>query len=198
MPATPPSSLLTALLAFQADAPHIPLDATNPHFKSKFASLPSIMQIVRPKLSEHGLVWTTTPSQDEQGRPTLKYQLAHAPSGELVLSEMPLLLTKQDPQSLGSAITYARRYALLSVLGLVGDADDDGNAASTPTKTEPQPLSTEAVGRVLKAFEEAGVDSEQFDLYLSAVGLEAPEKMTTDHAKALKGLLDKHVAPVAA
>lgn len=127
---TPKGTLFQALRDFQADAPDIPLDSSNPHFKSKFASLPSVSRIVRPKLAEHGLVWTTMPSQDGEGRPTLKYKLAHAASGECEAGEMPLLLIKSDPQGLGSALTYARRYALLSVLGLVGDDDDDGNHGS--------------------------------------------------------------------
>ena len=124
--------LYEALRAFQADAPAIPLDSTNPHFRAKFASLPNITQIIRPRLAEHGLVWSTQPSQDDQGRPTLKYRLAHALTGETINDEMPLLLVKQDPQGLGSAITYARRYALLAVLNLVADDDDDGHRASSP------------------------------------------------------------------
>lgn len=128
---TPQDGLLPALLAFQADAPHIPLDATNPHFTSRFSSLPNILKIVRPKLAEHGLVWTTLPSIGESG-PTLRYRLAHAPTGEAIDGEMPLMLAKPDPQGLGSALTYARRYALCAVLSLAGDDDDDGNAGSTP------------------------------------------------------------------
>jgi len=126
----PAPTLLAALLAFQADAPHIPLDSVNPHFKSRFASLPDVTKIVRPKLAEHGLIWTTMPSRDTNGVPTLRYKLAHAPSGEAEEGEMPLMLAKADPQGLGSAITYARRYCLLAVLNLVGDDDDDGNAGS--------------------------------------------------------------------
>lgn len=127
-----PKTLLGALLKFQADPPHLALDANNPHFKSRFVSLPEVMKRVLPKLNACGLVWTTCPSRDDAG-PTLRYRLAHAPSGESETGEMPLLLVKNDPQGLGSAITYARRYALLAVLGLVGDDDDDANAASTPT-----------------------------------------------------------------
>lgn len=131
-PAPPTTSLLDALVAFQADAPHIPLDTVNPHYKSRFASLATVMAAVRPKLSAVGLVWTTLPDVGANGATVLRYQLAHAATGETLEGEMPLLLAKPDAQGLGSAITYARRYAVLAVLGLVADDDDDGNAASTP------------------------------------------------------------------
>jgi hypothetical protein len=71
----------------------------------------------------------TFPSRDDDG-PTLRYSLVHAESGEAVSDTMPLLLGKDDMQGFGSAVTYARRYALCAVLGLVADEDDDGNAAA--------------------------------------------------------------------
>jgi uncharacterized protein (DUF3820 family) len=66
------------------------------------------------------------------GAPALETRLIHAESGEQITSHMPLVLTKQDPQSQGSALTYARRYALLAILGLVGDEDDDASRAQSP------------------------------------------------------------------
>jgi hypothetical protein len=75
----------------------------------------------------------TFPESAEGGRPVLGYRLQHAQSGEKVGGVMPLLLTKQDPQGLGSALTYARRYSLCAVLNLVADDDDDGNTASQKT-----------------------------------------------------------------
>lgn len=119
-----------ALAAFQADPPAVHLDATNPHFGSKFASLAGVFAAIRPSLAKHGLVITQLPTQTEDGAPALKTLLIHAESGEAFTSTMPLMLAKQDPQAQGSALTYARRYALLSILGLVGDADDDGATAA--------------------------------------------------------------------
>jgi hypothetical protein len=68
---------------------------------------------------------------------TLTTSLIHK-SGQWIESEMPLHLPKQDPQGQGSAVTYARRYAYMAILGLVADDDDDGNAASRP-KVQPKP-----------------------------------------------------------
>src|SRR5688572_23512024 len=136
-----PSALYAALNKFQADCKPIPKDATNPHFSHKFASLDAIVDHVRPLLAKHGLTWSTFPSRDPDGAPTLRYVLGHF-SGETLEGVMPLLLTKQDPQGQGSAITYARRYALSAVLNLVADEDDDGHRASKRSQ-EPAPASDE-------------------------------------------------------
>lgn len=132
----PESGLYDAILALQAEAPKLAKDAENPHFKSKYASLDGIVEKVGPLLVKHDLVWTTEPTfiREFDGSstpiPALRYTLTHAPSGESLEGTMPLLPTKPDPQGLGSALTYARRYSICSVLNLVGEDDDDGNAAS--------------------------------------------------------------------
>ena len=124
--------LATALLHFQAEAPPIHLDATNPHFHSKFASLGNVVSAIRPVLNKHGLVYAQFPTNID-GAPALETMLIHAESGEDIAAVTPLILAKNDPQGYGSALTYARRYALLSILGLVGDEDDDANAAQPAT-----------------------------------------------------------------
>lgn len=131
-------TLLTALLAVQQASPTLPKDATNPHFRSKYTPLDTIVEHIGPILNQHGLVWMTMPCRDEHGDPALKYTLAHAGTGDTLEGTMPLLLTKADPQGMGSAITYARRYSLCAVLNLVADEDDDGNAGSQPKSQEPR------------------------------------------------------------
>jgi hypothetical protein len=126
-------SLLEAILAVQAEVGPIAKDAINPAFKSKYTTLSTIVETVGPILNKHGLVWMTFPESGEEGRPTLMYRLVHAATKEDVHGEMPLLLTKQDMQGVGSALTYSRRYALCSVMNLVADEDDDGQAAKAQT-----------------------------------------------------------------
>jgi uncharacterized protein (DUF3820 family) len=124
------STLAQALHAFQKDAPPIHLDARNPHFGNKYASLGGVVAAIRPELNKHGLVYTQLPTNLD-GAPALRTSVMHAESGEEIADVMPLILPKSDPQSYGSALTYARRYALLSILGLVGDEDDDATAATS-------------------------------------------------------------------
>lgn len=134
-----PTGLLHALLAVQAEAPTLPKNATNPHYKSKFCPLDTIVETVGPLLAKNELVWTTLPGRDDHGDPALTYRLCHAPSGEAIQGTMPLLLSKADAQGQGSAITYARRYAICAVLNLVADDDDDGHrAAAAAAKAQQQ------------------------------------------------------------
>lgn len=126
------TGLLSALLDLQAEIPTLPKDATNPHFGSKYTPLDTIVEKVGPLLHKHGFVWSALPA-GSHAEPQLHYRLAYAPTGEVLEGHMPLLLDKASSQAMGSAITYARRYALSSVLNLVADEDDDGNAAGTNT-----------------------------------------------------------------
>lgn len=118
------------LVKLQANLPHIKKDATNPHFRSKYASLDGIHDEVLPIISKYNFAWMTFPSENESGEPSLKYALIHK-SGDKLEGEMKLLVSKNDPQGQGSALTYARRYSICSVLGLTPDEDDDGNRASS-------------------------------------------------------------------
>jgi hypothetical protein len=132
-------TLLDAMLAVQLETPTLPKDKVNPHFKSRYTPLDTIVETVGPILAANKLVWTTLPVRDDHGDPALRYRLMHAPSGEVLEGTMPLLLSKQDAQGMGSALTYARRYALCAVLNLVADDDDDGNAAAAGAQRGDKP-----------------------------------------------------------
>jgi hypothetical protein len=128
-------ALAAALLAFQKEAPSLAKDGRG-NF-GKYVTFDGIMERVRPVLCKHGLVITQTPSFVMDGTggvvPALTTRLMHE-SGEFIEDKMMLLLDKQHSQGLGSALTYARRYAITAFLALVADEDDDGQAASTPPK----------------------------------------------------------------
>lgn len=121
------AALCRARLAFKP----VKKDSTNPHFRSKFASLESVLEATNEALAAEGLAVVQFPSS-KKGFPTLRTILVHT-SGESLEDEMLLNAVKNDPQGQGSAITYARRYALMSVLGLAAE-DDDGNTASVSDK----------------------------------------------------------------
>ena len=109
-------------------------DATNPHFKNKYASLSNIIEAVTPHLSTVGLSVIQLPTENG-----LETMLLHT-SGEFI-SSVSLTPCKDvsNPQALGSAITYARRYALGAVLSLNIDEDDDAQRATVAPPEAPAP-----------------------------------------------------------
>lgn len=131
---TKAKTIYEALAAFQSELPKIDLDGTNPHFKSKYATLGNVTKNVFPKLAEHGFSFTTGSFVDN-GVLILDAHLLHE-SGESRSMQFPI--TETNPQKVGSAVTYYRRYALAALTGVVADEDDDGNAASTPSAAERQ------------------------------------------------------------
>lgn len=109
-------------------------DSKNPHFKSSFASLAAVINAVSAELSKNGLavVQSIMPIGDKDM--ALVTTLTHT-SGQWFRSYIPLILSKDDMQGLGSAITYARRYALSAIVGITQE-DDDGNVASEKPKAQ--------------------------------------------------------------
>lgn len=127
------SELHKALLKFQKDAPSITKDASNPFFNNKpYASLDSIMGTVRPALNKLGLVVTQHPSMDEDHtmRVVVTTCITHAETGEGITAQAACVLAAAEPQKVGAAITYLRRYGLASVLGLCTEPDDDANSTN--------------------------------------------------------------------
>lgn len=118
--------LAGALIAFQKEVGGVTKDGTNPHFRSKFATLDNVIATIKAPLIKNGLTFVQFP--DGSGLTTI---IMHK-SGEWISSTADLLLDKQTPQGQGSAYTYGRRYALASAFGLATEIDDDGNAASAP------------------------------------------------------------------
>lgn len=121
--------LAKAFVAAQKATESIKKAATNPAFKSKYADLAHVVEGVVPALNEAGVGVLQFPSFDGDlvGVTTT---LLHE-SGASVTGTLHLKPSKTDPQGVGSAITYARRYALLSITGSAPE-DDDGAAASGP------------------------------------------------------------------
>lgn len=105
-------------------------DSDNPFFKSRYASLTAILENIQLPLSDAGLCFSQVPD----GLNGLTSILIHAESGEYISGTYNISPEKNSPQAIGSAITYARRYALGAILGLNIDEDDDGNASIHPSK----------------------------------------------------------------
>lgn len=136
-------TLLKALAKAQTEFPPLKKDSINPHFKNEYVSLDSILKAVLPVLHKNGITLSQPPCS-EGNNVGVNTRLIHAETGEVEEASFTLPLAKADPQGAGSAITYARRYALVSMLGLNVDDDDDGNSASDNGEKsaqidEPQP-----------------------------------------------------------
>lgn len=126
------AKVAAAFVAAQSELGHAPKDSTNPHFKSKYADLATVIETVRPVLAKHKLAVLQRSLPCDSGI-RLQTVLLHE-SGEYIADEgMHSPLQKQDAQAVGSATTYLRRYGLAALLGVAQD-DDDGNAATFGSK----------------------------------------------------------------
>ena len=129
------TELAKALIAVQKHVTPATKDANNPFTKSNYATLNSVMRTCREALLENGIWLCQHPAPVEvPGCIGLVTKLTHAESGQWQSSLAVVPLPKADPQGMGSAITYARRYALTSMLGMVTE-DDDGEAARIDQKS---------------------------------------------------------------
>jgi len=125
-------NLTQGLAKFHAMVGRISKDAKNPFFKSNYASLPHIITEISEPLEKAGLVIAQFPDGDG-----LTTMLIHAESGEYLAATYTLQVVRQnDPQAQGSALSYARRYGLTSVLNLA-ISDDDAEAAMKPLRQAP-------------------------------------------------------------
>lgn len=135
-------SLAAALAQAQAEFPAVPFNAVNPFLKNRYADLGAVIETARPVLAKNGLSFTQMVNSEAEyiGVTTV---LMHA-SGEFLASNVLLPLSeergKSQAQVAGSVVTYLRRYALASMLGLYADEDNDGQPHQpAPRQTVTQP-----------------------------------------------------------
>lgn len=135
-------NIAKALALFHVKIEKVKKDSKNPFFKSTYASLSNILDAINIPLAETGLVFSQHPS----GQNELITILIHAESGEYFESAYTMPVSKQnDPQAVGSSITYARRYALGAILGLNIEDDDDANKGANKT---PQPAQNSQIEKI--------------------------------------------------
>lgn len=151
------ASIAAALAAAQASMGRAKKSADNPHFRSKYADLASVMEACMPALTGNGIA-VTQPVRREDGEMVLYTVLHHADSGEtLDDGGLPLIVNKRDMQGLGSALTYARRYGLMAMAGIAPEDDDGNAAAAAPPKAERKAAgpSPEALAAAVSSLEAA-------------------------------------------
>jgi hypothetical protein len=134
------TNIAKALVSFGRAMPKVPKDKINPHFKNKYATLSIMIEKATPHLAANGLAIVQQIDGD-----CMTTTLMHE-SGEFITATAAMpCASPSNPQAMGSAITYARRYAYGSILSLDIDDDDDANAATQPPAKPAQPKALPAL-----------------------------------------------------
>ena len=166
-------SVHSALLAFQKEFQGAKKTAVNPHFKNEYFSLDDIVHATTPLLTKHGLYVSHRITCADSV--TLMVTSVSDESGDCISSSIPLPVS-QNPQAMGSAITYYKRYNLCSLLN-IAEADDDGNAASAL-------ISDHQAATILEYIETLGINKAKFLQTLSAATVETIPAIMWDRAMA--------------
>jgi hypothetical protein len=119
--------LAKALVTAQAAMSHAAKDSKNPHFKSAYSSLASVIDAVRPHLSANGLA-VVQKTHDAEGGVCVETVIIHESGQEMSFGKLFVPASKHDSQGFGSALSYAKRYSIQTAM-CVASADDDGEAA---------------------------------------------------------------------
>lgn len=150
-------NLSKALLQAQQNTGSAKKDSKNPFFKSSYADLPTVMEVVKQPLNDAGIL-VLQPATFRDGKNFIETTLIHAETGEYLMSETEVVCAKaSDPQAFGAAQTYARRFGLQAMLFIPAE-DDDGNAAAGRTTQQTKPA--QSTPKVEAAQPEVAVASE--------------------------------------
>jgi len=122
------NEISAALAKVQGEVSNPVFNKTNPHFKSSYADLSSVLNAVRPPLSKNGISFMQLTNLEDSGL-VLYTRLVHS-SGQWIESVYPVTASGKH-QEIAAALTYAKRLSLSAIVGVSGEDDDDGNAANT-------------------------------------------------------------------
>jgi hypothetical protein len=132
-------SIYTALMEARANMGKLIKDSTNPHFKNKYASLEAVIDVIDEPLQSAGISWNQTFDTRDDGILVLRTMFHFG--DQTMRSDMPVICKDPgNPQAVAGAITYFRRYSLITMCGLTPE-DDDGNAAASAPVRSPEPRS---------------------------------------------------------
>lgn len=162
-------------------------DATNPHFRSKYATLDTGLNVIREALSKVGISFVQT-TRIEGDMLMLDSRIMFG--NQWIESEYPVTKFPAKQQEIGSALTYARRYSLFALAGVAGEEDDDANAASTPTPAPVRQVSQPT----LPKDESQKIYSALAETLMMAESVEQIDKWLSDNMKAIEPLTDEHKA----
>ena len=155
--------IYAALAAAQGEIGGAKKDAKNPHFKSQYATLESVVDAIKPVAAKHGLGYLQRFHDCENGV-ALETIIFHASGAELSTGTLRIPASKNDAQGYGSAITYARRYGLQTAFGIAPE-DDDGNAAVKAEPKESKVITVQQAADLRALMQEVGADEGKFLAY---------------------------------
>jgi hypothetical protein len=156
-------SFASALSAAQGEMTGAVKDSKNPHFKSSYASLASVVDAIRGPLSKHEIAWMQQVTSEGTSVSVMTILLhASLPDGEYVGGTMRATAKDASPQAIGSTVTYLRRYSLMATLGIPAE-DDDGEQAQPRHETRPEP-------RPAKEPHPIDAEPDQVDAWLISLG----------------------------
>jgi hypothetical protein len=187
-----PDATENKLLEFQKRVSAISKDSVNPFFKSKYFDVNTVIDTIKPILNEVGLV-VTQPLETTEGRNVLVTRVLD--DGKVVLDSGVFLPEITDVQKFGAAITYIRRYALVSLLLLQGEEDDDGNSSAPQTPNPAPKQASTGLGMTAKQKNMiAALMKEKGVLKLSDIGIEPITHPTmTDGSMIIKKLMEYQI-----
>lgn len=185
------STFHTKFLKAQSEFPKLQKDGENPHFRSSFITLDNLLAKVLPVLNKNGLMMMQGVTTLD-GQPALKTMITDGT--DVVETTMLLMMKSNDPQGQGSAITYARRYSLMAILGLAAGEDDDGNAANEAEnhrqEYERQKTSPMALAGFYSTLKSKGVTSKEDANKILALQDEHWERLNTSGIARMQKALD--------
>jgi len=174
-------------------------DSNNPAFKSKYADLSSVSEAIKPALLNHGLFYVQL-THEQQGGVCIETQVCHESGEQMSFGKLFVPAGKQDAQGYGSALTYARRYSLMTAFGVCPE-DDDGNAAvrgSPQPEKAPDRIGEDQRTTLMTLANQAGADMKGFCTYYKIGSLPELPASKYAHAKAMleKKLAEKQAGPM--
>ena len=199
MPRSEQINELAASLACAQGAMSVAIkDSVNPHFKSRYADLASVIDAVRPHLSVNGIAFVQDVTT-EPGLVCVETTLYHK-SGQWLSNKLAVACKDLSPQPVGSAITYARRYTLMALCGIAPAEDDDGEAAQSRQAPPAKPTPMRQPDPKPEPKPEAPAMPEQHDgagqvKEVRALVAAIKERANPDRLKDLTTLIQAYCAP---
>ncbi len=175
--------LAIALCSAQSEIENATKSSNNPYFKSKYADLTEVINTVKPVLNRHCISVLQLPSY-EDGVVRVETTLVHV-SGQWISSITGAPIAKADAQSVGSAITYCRRYGLAALM-CIGQEDDDGHSASQPAKSKDY-----SARRLIDLTIQKNTSDETVDAWLEKANVKNINELNPNQIKALIDMLEK-------